>query len=187
MSSPSSMCVRRVLTELLEMERRPPSGCLGAPMNEDPFVWRCSIEGPKASPYEGGVFEVLVELPKNYPFHPPKATFLTKVYHCNIDETGTVCLDILWDSWSPSIRISSLLVSLQSMLSEPNPSDPLSVEVAELFIEDRKQHDKTAKDWTRRYALRCTSSSSPSDPASTTSSSSPPQIQVAMNKWIDLR
>uniref|UniRef100_A0A2P2LU09 Ubiquitin-conjugating enzyme E2 35 n=1 Tax=Rhizophora mucronata TaxID=61149 RepID=A0A2P2LU09_RHIMU len=88
------------------------------------------ILGPTQSPYEGGVFKLELFLPEEYPMAPPKVRFLTKIYHPNIDKLGRICLDILKDKWSPALQIRTVLLSIQALLSAPNPDDPLSENIA---------------------------------------------------------
>lgn len=111
------------------------------------------IKGPSGTSYEGGVFEVDIQLPNQYPFEPPKMKFITKVYHPNISsQTGAICLDILKDNWSPALTIKTALLSLQALLCSPEPNDPQDAEVAKMYKEDRKQFEQTAKFWTEMYA-----------------------------------
>lgn len=83
--------------------------------------------GPPDSPYSGGVFFLLIHFPTDYPFKPPKVNFTTKIYHPNINSNGSICLDILRDQWSPALTISKVLLSICSMLTDPNPGLPLLV------------------------------------------------------------
>ena len=93
--------------------------------------------GPEGSPYLGGVFKLNIIFPETYPFKPPKVQFVTKVYHCNVNSNGSICLDILKDQWSPALTISKVLLSISSLLTEPNPSDPLVPEIAQLLQADK--------------------------------------------------
>lgn len=116
------------------------------------FHWQCTIIGPEGSPYAGGVFFLDVHFPVDYPFKPPKVSFTTKVYHCNINPTGDICLDILKDQWSPALSISKVLLSISSLLVEPNPADPLVPEIANLLATNKAAHDSTAREWTAKHA-----------------------------------
>ena len=108
--------------------------------------------GPEDSPYSGGVFFLNIVFPPDYPFKPPKVTFTTKIYHANINANGSICLDILKDQWSPALTISKVLLSISSLLTDPNPDDPLVPEIATLYKNNRSQYDSTARDWTQRFA-----------------------------------
>lgn len=116
------------------------------------FQWQATIMGPPDSPYQGGVFFLKVVFPMDYPFKPPKVQFLTKVYHPNINSNGNICLDILRSSWSPALTVSKVLLSISSLLTGPNPDDPLVPEIAQLYKKDRAKYDKTAREWTMKYA-----------------------------------
>ncbi|CAN0113409.1 unnamed protein product [Hapterophycus canaliculatus] len=83
---------------------------------------------------------------------PPKVRFLTKIYHPNIDKLGRICLDILKDKWSPALQIRTVLLSIQALLSAPNPDDPLANDVAEMWKTNEAQALQTARDWTQRLA-----------------------------------
>ncbi|VDL61685.1 unnamed protein product [Hymenolepis diminuta] len=110
------------------------------------------VNGPKDSPYEGGRFKLQLFLPEEYPMTAPKCLFLTKIYHPNIDNVGRICLDILKEKWSPALQIRTVLLSIQALLSAPNPDDPLANDVASQWKSDEAQAIKIACEWTRKYA-----------------------------------
>lgn len=129
------------------------SGISAGPINEsDIYHWKGSIVGPEGTPYEGGIFYLDIKIPKEYPFKAPKVIFKTPIYHCNIRDNGEICLDILKDQWSPALNIKDLLLSLSSLLNEPNPKDPYVPEIARLYLSNKKEHDAIAKQKTLLYA-----------------------------------
>ncbi|OMP85076.1 Ubiquitin-conjugating enzyme E2-16 kDa [Diplodia seriata] len=120
------------------------------PHPPDPLL----TSGPQGdSPYSGGVFFLAIHFPTDYPFKPPKVNFTTRIYHPNINSNGSICLDILRDQWSPALTISKVLLSICSMLTDPNPDDPLVPEIAHVYKTDRARYEATAREWTRKYAI----------------------------------
>lgn len=144
----------RLKKEYEEMQKNPPCNCNAKPDDENIYNWTAQIFGPSETPYEGGVFQLNIVYPSNYPFKPPKINFLTKVYHPNIDSSGNICLDILKDKWSPALTISKILLSICSLLNEPNPDDPLMPDIAKEYSENRGLYEDNAKTWTQVYAFK---------------------------------
>jgi len=143
----------RIQKELIELQQSPPSNCSAGPVDDDIFKWQATIMGPEDSPYQGGVFYLRIDFPRDYPFKPPKMQFLTRIYHCNINSNGGICLDILKDQWSPALTISKLLLSICSLMDDANPDDPLVPEIAELLKRDKIKHDENARLFTLKYAM----------------------------------
>lgn len=121
--------------------------------DSDMFTWNAVIYGPSGTPYEGGVFHMTLKFPTDYPFKPPRAQFLTRVYHPNINAAGGICLDILKDQWSPALTVGKLLLSISSLLAEPNPDDPLVPEIANELKLNKALFEKKARDHTVKYAM----------------------------------
>ena len=136
------MTERRIRSELKELIENPPANCSAGPIDDNMHQWQATIMGPDKSPYEGGVFYLNIVFPKDYPFKPPKLTFLTKIYHCNISSCGSICLDILKEQWSPALTISKVLLSICSLMDDPNPDDPLVTDIADLLTSDKDKHDE---------------------------------------------
>jgi ubiquitin-conjugating enzyme E2 D len=122
-------------------------------VKDDIYHWQIAFHGPTDTPYFGGTFLLDVSFPKDYPFTPPKVMFLTKIYHPNIDHKGNICIAILKDSWGPTDTMSKVMDAIVALLRQPNPDDPLSVEAAKLYTENRNEYMKKAADVTRKYAI----------------------------------
>ena len=147
------MASKRDLKELKDLQKDPPTSCSAGPVAEDMFHWQATIMGPSDSPYSGGVFLVTIHFPPDYPFKPPKVAFRTKVFHPNVNSNGSICLDILKEQWSPALTISKVLLSICSLLTDPNPDDPLVPEIAHMYKTDRAKYESTARSWTQKYAM----------------------------------
>jgi ubiquitin-protein ligase len=144
---------KRLQNECKEMISNPPANCSAGPIKpDDLFQWQATIMGPADSPYQGGVFYLKIDFPADYPFTPPKVIFLTKIYHCNINSSGGICLDILKDQWSPALTISKVLLSICSLMDDANPKDPLVPDIADLLVKNKSLHDENARKFTLRYA-----------------------------------
>lgn len=147
------MSLKRINKELKDLGRDPPSSCSAGPCGDDLYHWQASIMGPPDSPYAGGVFFLSIQFPTDYPFKAPKISFTTKIYHPNINSNGNICLDILKDQWSPALTISKVLLSICSLLTDPNPDDPLVPEIANVYKSDLAKYEATAREWTKKYAV----------------------------------
>ncbi len=145
----------RLQTELMQLMTSPAPGVSAFPSADGNLLsWRATIEGPEDTPYSGLTFKLSFEFPSNYPYAPPTVLFRTPIYHPNVDFSGRICLDILKDKWTAAYNIQTVLLSLQSLLGEPNKyvfgrsplpkhqltlyssSSPLNGEAAELWDKD---------------------------------------------------
>ncbi|KAG2193403.1 hypothetical protein INT46_010298, partial [Mucor plumbeus] len=144
-----SSSAKRISKELAEISLDPPSNCSAGPKGDNLFEWVSTIAGPADSPYAGGIFFLDVHFPQEYPFKPPKVVFRTRIYHCNINSQGAICLDILKDNWSPALTISKVLLSICSLLTDANPHDPLVGSIAQEYLNNREEHDSQAREWTK--------------------------------------
>merc|ERR1719171_424164 len=140
-SSDGGPSLKRVLMELKQVA----SGATGIwmhsgegihvfPAPDNVNFWRVLIEGPPASPFEGGVFAINVIIPTNYPFQAPQIMFETPVYHCNVSDSGKVCLDILQDKWNPGLSVPKCLEAIRIMLKQPDTDNSLRQWIAELTL-----------------------------------------------------
>ena len=149
---------RRLDRELIEFNKDPPADCSISMADNTLGFWCAKLLGPGDSPYQGGVFFLNIRFPQDYPFKPPRCTFTTKIFHPNIGLNGQVCccaLDILGDQWSPALTIGKVLLSISSLLTDPNPDSVCNngnYEAAHLYKTDRSKFESIAKEWTKKYA-----------------------------------
>ena len=121
---------QRIIKETQKLRKEPVKGILVQPVENNPRYFNVVIDGPVGSPYEGGHFKLQLYLPEEYPMVPPKCLFMTKIYHPNIDFLGRICLDILKKNWSPALQ----------------------EEVNAIWKSNKAQGEKTAREWTAKYA-----------------------------------
>mmetsp|Transcript_11259 Transcript_11259/g.26458 ORF Transcript_11259/g.26458 Transcript_11259/m.26458 type:complete len:150 (-) Transcript_11259:373-822(-) len=145
---------RRITKETQRLSAEPVPGICATPYEDNMRYFNVAIAGPSDSPYESGIFRLELFLPADYPMAPPKVRFLTKIYHPNVDKLGRICLNILKDKWSPALQIRTVLLSIQGLLSAPNPDDPLDNGVAEVWKTDEARAIATAREWTQQYAQK---------------------------------
>ena len=109
----AAAATRRILRELQEIQKSPTEGVVCGPVDaNDPFKWEATIAGPPDSPYENGQFKLSVHFPETYPFKPAKFKFTTKIYHCNVNSSGDICLDVIAGQWSPALTTTKVLMSI---------------------------------------------------------------------------
>jgi len=123
-------------------------------VSDNMYHWHATIGGPMKTAYEGGIFELDIHIPNEFPHKPPKIQFITKVYHPNINESGHICLDILKSGvWSPAQTMRTLLISIISLLDNPNPDDPLVGRIAREYTDNNKLFKRNAREYTEKYAM----------------------------------
>ncbi|CAH8381977.1 unnamed protein product [Eruca vesicaria subsp. sativa] len=145
------MAMQRIEKEFKDMTSKDSLYSIGREGN-DLFKWNAMIPGPHGTPYAGGMFSIEIIFPNNYPFTAPKFKFKTRIYHPNINSEGSICLDILKDKWSPPLTVEKVLLSITSLLADPNPDDPLDSEIGAICKRNKSQFEQTAREWTQRYA-----------------------------------
>lgn len=160
----TSVASKRLLSEYKSLLTHPPDGITAGPVTEDDmFTWEAIIAGPSETPYEGGIFPATLTFPKDYPLNPPKMKFLGEIWHPNVYANGEVCISILHapgddpnhyeqasERWSPIQSVEKILISVMSMLAEPNDESPANVEAAKMWRERRAEFEKRVREGVRR-------------------------------------
>ncbi|KAI9682212.1 MAG: Ubiquitin-conjugating enzyme E2 C [Caeruleum heppii] len=134
---------KRLQTELMQLMMSATPGVSAFPNADGNLLnWTGTITGPEGTHYDGLIFKLSFAFPANYPFAPPTVLFKTPIYHPNVDFSGRICLDILKDKWSAVYNVQSVLLSLQSLLGEPNNASPLNGQAAELWDKDPVEYKR---------------------------------------------
>ncbi|MCJ1342129.1 Ubiquitin-conjugating enzyme E2 11 [Peltigera leucophlebia] len=133
----SQSVTKRLQNELMELMLSSTPGISAFPSSPNNLLsWTATIAGPAETPYASLVLKLSFAFPQNYPYAPPTVLFMTPIYHPNVDFSGRICLDILKDKWSAVYNVRSVLLSLQSLLGEPNNASPLNGQAAQLWESD---------------------------------------------------
>jgi len=154
----ASSALRRLMAEFKQISNNPPDGIAAGPITEDNFLeWEAVITGPEGTPFQDGVFVAKLTFPQDYPLNPPKMKFLSDLFHPNIYPDGRVCISILHppgkdptgyesssERWSPVQSIEKILLSVMSMIAEPNTESPANVDAAKMWRENKLEFKKRA-------------------------------------------
>lgn len=143
----------RLRNELKSLRTDPPEGIEAAPLDQKCCHWQATITGPVGSPYEGGLFYLYLQIPYSYPMCPPIVRFLTRIFHPNVSRHGHVGIDSIQHNWSLALTISKVLISVQSLLTDPYCQVCMEPAVGALYMKDRSAFEDIARSWTWRYAM----------------------------------
>ncbi|GAU97935.1 hypothetical protein RvY_09153 [Ramazzottius varieornatus] len=156
-SASSNRAVRALMQEFQSIQKEPVEGFKVKLLREDNlFDWEVAIYGPPGTLYEGGYFKAHVKFPSDYPYSPPSLRFLSKIWHPNVYENGDLCISILHppgddphsgelpsERWNPTQNVRTILMSVISLLNEPNTFSPANVDASVMF---RRWRDSAGRD-----------------------------------------
>ncbi|KXJ25649.1 ubiquitin-conjugating enzyme E2 G2 [Exaiptasia diaphana] len=152
--------LKRLMAEYKQLTLNPPEGIIAGPISEDNFFeWEALISGPEGTSFEGGVFTTRLTFPHDYPLSPPKMRFVGEMFHPNVYPDGRVCISILHapgddpmgyessaERWSPVQSVEKILLSVVSMLAEPNDESGANVDASKMWRENRTKFNEIAND-----------------------------------------
>ncbi|GLH15875.1 Ubiquitin-conjugating enzyme E2-17 kDa [Gryllus bimaculatus] len=141
----STTAQRRLMRDFQKLQEDPPIGVSGSPHEYNVMIWNALIFGPVDTPFEDGTFKLILEFTEKYPNAPPSVRFESEMFHPNIYNDGSICLDILQNKWSPTYDVAAILTSIQSLLGDPNPNSPANSLAAQLYKENRREYVKRVK------------------------------------------
>ena len=142
----SSKAKRRLIADYKKLMKLDNFSIHAEPDENNMMVWYAVMLGPDETVWEGGVYKLHLEFTEEYPNRPPAVKFFTKMFHPNIYHNGKICLDILQKEWTAVYDVSAVLISIQSLLTDPNTQSPANSEAAKMFDEDREQYDERVRE-----------------------------------------
>lgn len=141
------------------MAQQPLEGIIAAPVSDDDlFRWHCALAGPPDTPYEHGLYQATLQFPRDYPLSPPTLRFVSEMWHPNVYPDGRVCISILHqpgddplhyedasERWGPLQSVDKVLLSVLSLLGDPNCESPANVDAAREYRENRRKYDEKVR------------------------------------------
>lgn len=134
---------KRLQSELMQLMMSSTPGISAFPESDSNLLlWTGTIEGPKGTYYEDLKFKMSLSFPQDYPYSAPTIKFTSPMWHPNVDMSGNICLDILKEKWSAVYNVQTILLSLQSLLGEPNNKSPLNAQAATLWDQNPTEYKR---------------------------------------------
>ena len=144
-SSNLNLAQKRLINDLKKFTDDDDS-VFASPKDDNIMEWECIIFGPENSIWEGGCFKLIMNFTDEYPSKPPQVRMITKVFHPNFFKDGRICLDILKSTWSPIYDVKSILISIQSLLTDPNASHLANPEASKLYNNNMQEYNLKVKE-----------------------------------------
>jgi len=148
----SPQIIRQVIKEMQSLQTNSLEGIKVVINEADVLDIQAIIDGPAGTPYTGGAFRVKLSLPKDFPSAPPKAYFLTKIFHPNVASNGEICVNTLKKDWKPDLGIQHILLTIKCLLIVPNAESALNEEAGKLLLEHYDDYCQRAKMFTEIHA-----------------------------------
>jgi len=162
MENVAPQVLRSVLKQAQELALEKMEG-ISVILNDDDMTdIQAVVEGPPGTPYAGGAWRIKLVLSRDYPASPPKAFFLTKIFHPNVGPQGEICVNTLKKDWKPDLGIKHILLTIKCLLIVPNPESALNEEAGKLLLEQYDSYCERAKLYTDIHAKSSKSSESSS-------------------------
>merc|ERR1712093_507040 len=140
--------------ELMRLTKEPVPGFTVEPASDDLYTWIVGMFGPPDTIYQGAYFKAKMKFPETYPMDPPSMVMMQPMWHPNIYSDGKLCISILHppgddphsgelaaERWNPTQSVTTVLLSVISMLSEPNISSPANVDAGVMYRNNREEYD----------------------------------------------
>jgi len=164
-ASPDSYAAALLRRQLVELAKNPPDGVsVGLVDDSNVFEWEVMLVGPPNTLFEEGFFKATLTFPSDFPNMPPVMKFKSDMWHPNVYEDGTVCISILHppgedqfneqesaeERWRPVLGVEQIIISVLSMLSDPNGDSPANIDAAVMFRENKAEFKKRVRRCVRK-------------------------------------
>lgn len=148
----TNLCKLRLAEERKQWRKDHPFGFYARPQKKgdalDLLTWEVGIPGKEGTPWEGGIYKVIMTFPEEYPAKPPKCKFDPPLFHPNVYPSGTICLSILNEekAWKPAISLKQICIGVQDLLNSPNNDDPAQTDAFTLYRKDKVAYEKKIRE-----------------------------------------
>ncbi len=141
------MWAKRIQKEIKDLVENPQElnkeGITLIPSESNIQYFHGSIIGPVGTPYAGLKYDLEIRIGIDYPMKAPVVRFVgPKIYHPNVNTHGDICLDILKTEWAPTLSLAKMMLSICSLLNEPNPSSPLNSVAASDWLHNKPKYQE---------------------------------------------
>jgi ubiquitin-conjugating enzyme E2 S len=150
------------MNELRKLQKVELGGITVRPNGDNLTELHATINGPENTPFEGGEFQVKLEIGEDFPQKPPKGYFLTKIFHPNVQfDTGAICVSTLSQDWTEDMGLDHLLLTIRCLLIEPNAESALNAEAGQLLLENYEEYCARAKMMAQVHAMKAKPAAAP--------------------------
>jgi len=174
--------IRHIIKEIKELTQNTLEGIKLSPNEDDITDISATIDGPADTPYEGGLFKIKLKLGADFPRAPPKAFFLTKIFHPNVSKKGEICVNTLKKDWKEDLGIKHILLTIKCLMIVPNPESSLNEDASRLLLENYDDYFKHAKLWTSIHAPKPVAASSSTTEGGSSSTATPGSPSKSQDK-----